>query len=87
MLVASQIDPGHVGPYHRQAFHLSFAVLLAAFLTSFLHLAILPSERNRPGRQNLDSDLGECSASLANVQSPSRNHADYGACAPLIKGS
>src|SRR5271167_3598400 len=36
-----------------------------------------PSEHARPGWPFVDSDLGESYESLANVQSPSWNHADF----------
>ena len=39
----------------------------------------------RVGR-NMDSGLEECYKSLANVQSPSRSHADLGAFAPMTEG-
>jgi len=72
MLVASQIDPGHLWPNDRQPFYLYFAVLLARFSPLPCIFASRESERNPPGWPNVDSDLGECSASLVNVQSPSR---------------
>jgi len=64
---ACQIDPGHVGPQHRQPLHLRLVTRRACLLLTPCHLATSLSEHESPGRPNVDSDLGESYGSLANV--------------------
>ena len=59
MCFAPQIDPRHLGPYHRQAFDLYLLVWLVVLFAIFLHSAIHLPEHDSPGRLNADSGLGE----------------------------
>jgi hypothetical protein len=52
---------------------------------AILHCVRLSNTTAQVGRY-VDSGLGECYKSLANVQSPSWSHACIGAYAPMNKG-
>jgi hypothetical protein len=63
----------------------SLSGLLFLSRSSYIGLSTFLNTTARVGR-NMDSGLEECYKSLANVQSPSRSHADLGAFAPMKKG-
>ena len=75
MLLAPEIDSGHVSSKDGQTLELLSAAFRGLHSMPFSHPDYL-SEHARPGWPFVDSDLGESYESLANVQSPSWNHAD-----------
>ena len=76
MAFALQIDSGHSRADYGQSFHLSSAIEASLAVASLLHLLPNLSEHVRPGWLYVESSLGECYKSLANVQLPSRSHAE-----------
>ena len=84
MSFAPQIDPAYAPPNDRQSFQWSALTRLTIVVVHLLRPAFL-STSAQVGRY-VESSLGECYESLANVQSPSWSHACYAAYARMKKG-
>jgi hypothetical protein len=78
MALAPQIDPGHVPSNDRQSLELSAAAFRALYLVFSCHL-FTPALLSTPAQAGRLWILiqGRTSQSLANVQSPSWNHAEF----------
>ena len=85
---APEVDSGRSPPHCRQSCFLVFlrsGLAHAVFCFDLSDTSTSPNA-DSPGGRSQESALEECCRSLANVYSPSRNHAYHGAFAPLKKG-